>query len=63
MNAKNIHKYLQDVLFVKTKKVNTSIIKYANFVDMDILKQKKKNVFIVEANNMEVLLVMNVDMN
>ena len=29
---------------------------------MDILKQKMKNVFIADQNNMEVLLVMNADM-
>ena len=38
-------------------------MKNANYVNMAILKQKMKNVYIVEVKDMEVLVVMNVDMN
>ena len=43
--------------------MNIYPIKNAKNVNMVILKQKKKNAYIVEVNNMEVLAVMNVDMN
>ena len=61
MNVKNIPIYLRDVLFVKINIMN--IMKKINvkLVNMDILKQKKKNAFIVDLKNMVVLVVMNVD--
>ena len=43
--------------------MNIYKMKNANYVNMAILKQKMKNVYIVEVKDMEVLVVMNVDMN
>ena len=43
--------------------MNINKIINVKHVNMDISKQKKKNVYIVAQNNMVVQLVMNVDMN
>ena len=43
--------------------MNIYLIKNVKHVNMVILKQKMKNVYIVEVKNMEVLVVMNVDIN
>ena len=43
--------------------MNIYLIKYVKHVNKVILKQKMKNVYIVEVKNMEVLVVMNVDIN
>ena len=42
--------------------MNINLIINVKHVNMDILKQKMKNEFIADQNNMEVLLVMNADM-
>ena len=53
MIVKNIQMLLQDVSFAKINWKNINLKKYVIVVIMDILKQKKINVFIVNQNNME----------